>query len=138
MMVEKSHSPPYRPEHNSIAERVNRTVEDAARSILIQAKLPECLWPFALKHVMYVRNRVPHSTTGTTPYTLFTGEKPDLKHIKVFGCAAYVLRLPRPSKFEARAYEGVYLETLQYGSYRVLAEKDGGFSVLEFRHVTFD
>jgi hypothetical protein len=41
--VVKTYSPPYMPEHNSIAERVNRTIMDPARSMLIHAGLPESL-----------------------------------------------------------------------------------------------
>lgn len=98
--AEKSFSPPYTPEHNAIAERVNRTMVDSARSTLIQANLPYCLWPFALRHVVFVRNRVPHSTTKKAPFLAIHGKRPSLKNIKVFGCCAYVLRLPRLSKFE--------------------------------------
>ena len=120
----KSFSPPYTPELNGIAERVNRTMVEAALSMLIQANLPSCLWPFALKHGIHVRNRVPHSATGKTPYLVMTGHKPSLKHIRVFGCAAYVLRQPSGSKFESRAVEGVYLQTLDHGIYKVLITSD--------------
>lgn len=136
---DNSFSPPHTPELNAIAERINRTMVEAARSSLLQASLPGCLWPFALKHVIYVRNRVPHSSVGATSYGIVTGEKPDMKHIRVFGCAAYVLRLPRGSKFESCALEGVYLETLEHGIYRVLVmEEENLPRVIESRHVTFD
>jgi len=136
---DNSFSPPYTPELNGIAERVNRTMVEAALALLIQADLPRCLWPYALKHVIYVRNRVPHSTIGVTPYSVMTGAKPSLKHVRVFGCTAYVLRLPRGTKFESRALEGVYLETLEHGIYRVLITEDDGIPrVVESRHVTFD
>jgi len=136
---DNSFSPPYTPELNGIAERVNRTIVESALALLIQAKLPRCLWPFAVKHVTYVKNRVPHSTTGSTPYSVFTGNKPSLKHVRVFGCTAYVLRLPEGTKFEYRALEGVYLETLEHGIYRVLITDDDGIPrLVESRHVTFD
>ena len=70
------------------------------------------LWPFALKHANHVRNRVPHS--GKTPYLVMTGNKPSLKHIRVFGCTAYVLRQQAGSKCKSRAVEGD-LETLDHG-----------------------
>ena len=137
--MNKSFSPPYTPELNGIAERVNRTLVEAALALLIQADLPSCLWPFALKHVTYVRNRVPHSTTGATPYAIVTGQTPSFKHVRVFGCTAYVLRVPRGSKFESRSLEGVYLETLEHGIYKVLVTGDDGTPrIMESRHVTFD
>lgn len=135
----KSFSPPYTPELNGIAERVNRTMVEGALAMLIQANLPSCLWPFAVKHVIYVRNRVPHSATGNTPYSIFVGKDPSLKHVRVFGCKAYVLKLPQGSKFEVRAVEGVYLETLDHGVYRILVtDEDEIPSIVESRHVTFD
>ena len=136
--VEKTFSPPYTPEHNGIAERVNRTVIEASRSLLIQANLPSSLWPFALKHVVYVRNRIPHSAIKSTAFEVVHGTKPSLKDIRVFGCSAYVLRLPRGSKFEPRAVEGVLLECLPHGIYRVLVIQDSSANIIESRHVTFD
>ena len=135
----KSFSPPYTPELNAIAERVNRTMVEGALSMLIQANLPSCLWPYAVKHTIYVRNRVPHSGIGATPLESISGIEPSLKNLRVFGCTAYVLRLPRGSKFESRAVEGVYLETLDHGVFRVLVtDEDGIPQVIESRHVTFD
>lgn len=137
--VNKFFSAPYTPEHNGIAERINRTIMDAARSLLIQADLPVCLWPFAVKQVLFVRNRVPHSATGQPPITLLKGERPELKHVRVFGSAAFVLQLPRRSKLEHRAKEGVLLESVEHGVYKVLVKNESDeYSIRESRHVTFD
>ena len=137
--ITNTYSPPYTPELNAIAERVNRTIEDASRSMLIQANLPTCLWPFAVKQVAYIRNRVKHSTTNKPPYLTITGERPDLKYARVFGCAAYVLKLPRMAKFDARAQEGIMLEIMNYGVYKLLVKDSNGmYSIVESRHVTFD
>lgn len=137
--VHKTFSAPYTPEHNAIAERVNRTMVEAARALLIQADLPTCLWPFALKHAINVRNKVPRATTGCSPFKLLTNTRPSFKHVRVFGCAAYVLQVPRLSKFEQRAQEGVYIESLDYGVYRILIKQaDNNYQIIESRHVTFD
>lgn len=54
-------------------------------------------------------------------------------------CTAYVLKLPQSSKFEQKPLEGVYLESLDYGVYRVLVkENESGYRLVESRHVTFD
>jgi len=80
-----------------------------------------------------------HSTTGKTPFSILKNERPNLKNIRVFGCKAYVLRLPRISKLEPRAIEGVYLETIEFGVYRVLVKSDTGlYRLVDSRHVTFD
>jgi hypothetical protein len=83
---------------------------------------------------------VRHATTGDCPYYMVTGEKPSLKNLKVFGCRAYVLILPTPSKFDRRAEPGILLECLLYGVYKILVpSKDGGRSkIITSRHVTFD
>jgi hypothetical protein len=135
-----TYSAPYTPENNSISERGNIKSFDAARTLLIEADLPACFWPFAIKNVFYVRNRVRHATTGDSPYYMVTGEKPSLKNLKVFGCRAYVLVLPTPSKIERRAEPGILLECLLYGVYQALVpSKDGGESkIITSRHVTFD
>jgi hypothetical protein len=48
------------------------TLLDASRTFLIEADPPACLWPFAIMHVVYVRNRVRHATTGDSPYYMVT------------------------------------------------------------------
>ena len=137
--IESSFSPPYTPELNGIAERVNRTMVEGARTCLIQAGLPDCLWPFALKHVMNVRNRVPHSAIKDTPFNVFHGTRPNLKQFRVFGCTAYILHLPQPSKFEARAREGVYLESMPHGIYKMLIQNaENQYKIVESRNVTFN
>ena len=118
---------------------LGHTMVEAAHSMLIQVNLAICLWPFALKSGTHVRNRVPHSATGKTPYLVMTGHIPSLKHIRVFGCAAYVLRQPSGSKFESSAVEGVYLETIDHGIYKVLITSDIGIPrKVESRYVTSD
>ena len=79
--IEQSSSPPYTPEHKSIDESVLPTMIEAARAMLIKADIPNYLWPFALKQVMFVRNRVKNSTTGTSPYPLFPETTPSFKSL---------------------------------------------------------
>lgn len=136
-VINKSFFPPYTPELNSIAERVNRSMAEAARSFLIQADSPHCLSPFALKHVIPVRNRVPYSTIGTTQFFLITSDRSSLKNEHVVGCTSYML-LPRGPKFEYRALEGVYLDTLKDGAYNVLGAKGEPPRVSDSRNVTFN
>ena len=80
--IQKSYYPPNTTEHNSIAEPFNRTMIEDGRFLLIQADLPKCLWPYALKHATYVRSRLKHSTTGVIPYLRLTGSKPSFKMFK--------------------------------------------------------
>ena len=52
-------SVPYCSWQNGIAERLNRTLLEGARSMLFEKKLPKNLWELAVKYMCYVRNRVP-------------------------------------------------------------------------------
>jgi Reverse transcriptase (RNA-dependent DNA polymerase) len=111
---------------------------DPERSMLIHAGLQESLWPLAVKNFVVVRNRVPHIATKSTPFELLTGARPSLKNIRVFGCAAFVLRMPQSSKLQPRADEGTLLECGEYGTYKVLVCSDDAAShIVESRYVTF-
>lgn len=92
--------------------------------MLIQANWTSCLWNFSVQHAIYVRNRGPNSATGDTPYSVFFGKDPSSKQVRVFGSKAFVLKLPKGSKFEARAVEGVYFESLDNEVYKVLITID--------------
>jgi hypothetical protein len=46
---------------------------------------------------------------------MLTGTRPNLKNVRVFGCAAFALRMPQGSKLEPRADEGTFLESAEHG-----------------------
>lgn len=79
--------PRYNLEIYGIAELVKRALIEAARALLIQTNLPKSLWAFALKHMVSIQNRVPHSAVRSTPFEAFHDEQPSLKHVQVFGCS---------------------------------------------------
>ena len=80
------------PHQNGVAERANRDIIDGIVTLLTEAKLPPYLWYKALKAFVHTRNRTPSSAlNGRIPYTIFHGQKPDINHFRVFGCASYVL-----------------------------------------------
>lgn len=58
---------------------------------MIGAGLPPKLWGEALNNAVYLTNRSPSQSTDKTPYEEWYGNKPDLSHLRVFGCAAYAL-----------------------------------------------
>ena len=71
---------------NGVAERRNRTLKDLVRSMISHSNLPKSLWGEALKIVAYILNRVPTKATAKTPYELWTGKKPNLKHLHIWVC----------------------------------------------------
>lgn len=89
--IERHLTTPYTPQQNGVVERRNRTVVEMARSCLKQMKLPAKLWGEAVRHSIYLLNRLPtRALSGLTPYEAWSEKKPDVSHIKVFGCLAHM------------------------------------------------
>ena len=68
------------PQQHGVSERRNRTLLDLIRSMLSNASLPISLWTYALKTTMHLRNRVPSKAIQKTPFELWIGRKPSLRH----------------------------------------------------------
>ena len=61
--------------------------------------MPKNFWGEAIRHTIYVLNRVPtKALVNKTPYEALKGRKPNLEHLKVFGCTAYAKVLPLQQK----------------------------------------
>ena len=102
---------PYSPQQNGVAERMNRTLMEMARSMLYHANLPQKFWAEAISTAAYLRNRCPTSSfKGATPYERWFGVKPDVEHLRVFGCNVYV-HIPdeKRRKLDAKAVKGVFV-----------------------------
>ena len=85
---------PYTPEQNGVAERLNRTLCEKARSMIAHAGLPKKFWAEAVATSVYLKNKLPTRSveSDTTPFELWYGKKPDLSHVRVYGCIAYALK----------------------------------------------
>ncbi|GJV23715.1 putative ribonuclease H-like domain-containing protein [Tanacetum coccineum] len=99
------------PQQNGVAERKNRTLIEAARTMLADSKLPTTFWVEAVNTACYVQNRVlvikPHNKT---PYKLFLGRKPVLSFMRPFGCHVTILNtLDHLGKFDGKADEGFFV-----------------------------
>ncbi|UYV75119.1 hypothetical protein LAZ67_12002543 [Cordylochernes scorpioides] len=103
------HTMTYTPQQKGVAERMNRTRLDLVRSTISGSGLPKASWAELTYTAAYVRNRVLNNHNGeSTPYELWTGNKPSLKHIRAIGCQVFVHipRQVRKSKLERRAVKG--------------------------------
>ncbi|MBW0537862.1 hypothetical protein O181_077577 [Austropuccinia psidii MF-1] len=80
---------PYKHHQAGKIERSNRTIAEAARSMLIDSNLGPELWTYAFRQAVWVLNRVLHGKVTKTPYEWVTDKKPDLTPLRVFGCKAY-------------------------------------------------
>nr|GEY39215.1 putative ribonuclease H-like domain-containing protein [Tanacetum cinerariifolium] len=96
---------------NGVAERKNRTLIEAARTMLAYSKLPTTLWAKVVNTACYVQNRVlvikPHNKT---PYELFLGRKPALSFMRPFGCPVKIFNtIDHLGKFDGKADEGFFI-----------------------------
>lgn len=133
---EHSDTTPHTPQHNPFSERFDRTFLDPIRTILEQAGLSSRYWEYAMDHVVYVKNRVPHRSITCSPYEKLTGERPNLKHLRVFGCSAFVYEHEPKPKVHARAAPAIMLGGDHHGVYTV--ERLTDRKIINSVHVTFD
>lgn len=85
-------STPYTPEQNGLSERMNRTLIERAKCMILNANLHVAFWAEAVATAAYIVNRSPTcALSDVTPYEVWTGKKPNLSHMKIFGCPAMVL-----------------------------------------------
>ncbi|GJR73486.1 putative ribonuclease H-like domain-containing protein [Tanacetum coccineum] len=99
------------PQQNGVAERKNRTLIEAARTMLVDSKLPTTFWAEAVNTACYVLNRVlvikPHNKT---PYELIHGRTPLIDFMKPFGCPVTILNTRENlGKLDRKADEGFFV-----------------------------
>jgi uncharacterized membrane protein YgcG len=83
---------PYTPQQNGVAERKNRTVVELARSMLKYQNLPNSFWAEAVATAVHILNVSPtKAVKNKTPFEVWSGRKPDVSYLKIFGCIAYGL-----------------------------------------------
>ena len=140
-------SAPYTPAQNGVAERINRTLMERARAMLGHAGLPERYWAEAVATAAYLRNRTPTRALKDkiTPFEKWYGRKPDLSHLRVFGCMAYayIPDVNRKGKLSKKAeklrFIGYSLQTKGYrlihdGTAKIVVRRDVVFNEYDFDH----
>ncbi|GKD92935.1 retrovirus-related pol polyprotein from transposon TNT 1-94, partial [Tanacetum coccineum] len=91
--IEHQTSTPRTPEQNGIFERRNRTLVEAARTMLSASKLPLFFWAEAIATACYTQNRsIIIPTHEKTAYHIINDRKPSIKHLHIFGCTCYLTR----------------------------------------------
>ncbi|GJZ06545.1 retrovirus-related pol polyprotein from transposon TNT 1-94 [Tanacetum coccineum] len=99
------------PQQNGVAERRNRTLIEAARTMLADSKLPTTFWAEAVNTACYVQNRVlvvkPHNKTS---YELFHGRTPTLSFMIPFGYPVTIINtIDHLGKFDGKVDEGFFV-----------------------------
>ncbi|KAJ9539066.1 hypothetical protein OSB04_031799 [Centaurea solstitialis] len=85
------------PQMNGVSERRNRTLLDMVRSMMCRSSLPVSLWGHALETAAHILNRVPTKSVEKTPYEIWTGKKPKLSFLKIWGCERTGIPVPIPN-----------------------------------------
>ena len=130
---------PRSPQQNGVAERKNRTILNMARSMLKIKKLPKEFWAEAVACAVYLSNRSPtRSVWGKTPQEAWSGRKPGISHLRVFGSIAHVhvsdkRRMKLDDKSESFIFIGYDSNSKGYNLYNPSNKK-----IVISRNVIFD
>ncbi|KAL8116381.1 hypothetical protein AgCh_022764 [Apium graveolens] len=127
------------PQQNGVVERKNRTLIEAARTMLEEAKLPTYFWAEAVQTACFTQNASLINKQGKTPYEMVKKKKPNLKYFHIFGCKCFVLKThpEQLSKYDLKADEGIFvgypLSTKAFRVYNLRTKV-----VMESINVSFD
>ena len=103
---------------------------EAVNTMVHDEDLPMHLWAEATRKVVYVQNILSHSVLGfKTPEEMYTGKKPDVSHLKIFGCLVYV-HIPKEKRTKLDPFEkkGIFVEYCE-------VSKAFGIYISEFHHI---
>ncbi|GJQ92272.1 putative ribonuclease H-like domain-containing protein [Tanacetum coccineum] len=106
--IKQEYSNARTPQQNGVAERMNMTLIEAARTMLADSLLPTTFWAEAVSTACYIFNRVRVTKPqNKTPYELLFGHKPIISYIRPFGCHVTILdTLSVLGKFDGKCDEG--------------------------------
>ena len=89
--IQRQFSCRYTPQQNGVVERKNRHKAEVARALMTEKNMPHFYWTEAVNTAVYIMNRTPTAAVhNVMPKEKYIGTKPNLSHVKVFGCIAYV------------------------------------------------
>jgi hypothetical protein len=109
--IKRELTTPYNPQQNGVVEGKNRTIMEVVKTMIHDQDLPMCLWAEATKTILYVQNRLSHSALGfKTPEEMFSGKKPKVSHLKIFGCPVFV-HIPKEkrTKLDPSQKKGIFV-----------------------------
>lgn len=102
---------PYTPEQNGLCERMNRTLVERSKCMVLNAQLQNNFWGEAVVTAAHIINRSPtRALSYVTPEEVWTGKKPDLSYMKIFGCKAMVhIPKERRQKLDPKSRELIFV-----------------------------
>nr|GEW42522.1 retrovirus-related Pol polyprotein from transposon TNT 1-94 [Tanacetum cinerariifolium] len=127
------------PEQNGVVERRNRTLVEAARTMLSAAKVPLFFWAEAIATACFTQNRslvIPHHEK--TPYHIINDRKPSVKFFHIFGSLCYIVRDGENlDKMKEKGDECIFVGySTQSRAYRVFNKRTR--VIVKTIHVNFD
>nr|GEX16025.1 retrovirus-related Pol polyprotein from transposon TNT 1-94 [Tanacetum cinerariifolium] len=108
--IPQNFSSPCIPEQNGVTERRNRTLIEAAKTMLNSAKLPKQFWGEAVNTARYTQNRsIIVKRHGKTSYDILRGRSPNISYFYVLGCPVYIRNhMDHLEKFDEKADDGFF------------------------------
>ena len=142
--IHHQQSAAYTPEQNERAERLNRSIVEKTRALLIDSGLSKNLWAEAACTANYLRNRQVNSLNDSkTPFELFFGTMPNVSNIRIFGSKAYV-KTPNSfvDKLDPRCKQGVLVGYTSMSKYRVFIPAENKVVIttdliIDENHITY-
>ena len=106
--VDQQTTPLDSPESNGMSERLNHTLQDKARTVMVAGALLGYIWGEVMHATNMLRNMTPATNMQCTPFEKWSGNKPDPTKLRVLGCKAFcqIDIQQRGGKFSPVAYEG--------------------------------
>ena len=95
---------------NGLAEKPNQDLARMMRSLLYGAGLGSQYWSYALRHAVYLKNRLPHTSLHyITPYEKVNKMKPDMSNLRVFGSRVHFMHSNRQKKLDKMDNTGTFV-----------------------------
>ena len=133
-------SAPKTPQQNGVVETKNMSLEELSSTMLTESSLPKYFWVDTVSTSCYVMNRMLiRPILKKTPYELFNGRKPNINHLRDFGCSCFVLNNGKENlgKFDEKVDHGIFIGySLTSQAYRIYNKRL--MTVEEYVHVVFD
>ncbi|KAK4385413.1 Retrovirus-related Pol polyprotein from transposon TNT 1-94 [Sesamum angolense] len=135
--IKRHKTTPCTPQQNDVAERMNRTLLNKVRCLLISSGLSKTFWG-ALSTAVYLINRSPSvPLLGQIPECMWTGKDVDISSLRIFGCSAFVLQ--NGDKLDPRAKKCIFIGYPEgVKGYRLWLRNQPRYKVIVSRDVTFN